>query len=207
MTASASQQRVHDLDELRPSLVADRVVEVRLATEVAGLLVGCAGHEVPARPPVREMVEGCQLAGNMVRLVVRRGDRRHQPDALGGLRQRAEQGERLEPGVDGGFDAGIEAVPHVQFVGEEDRRETGALGGAGEVAVVLEVEEPLGLGIRQAPAADVLTARIEQAECEDQVPVRAHARTPVARAHRQPRAGATSVANCSIASLRWFQLP
>jgi hypothetical protein len=74
------------------------------------------------------------------------------------------------------------AVPHCRRIREEDEIEFGALGGLGELNVVLKVGAGVDLGVRVQPGRDVVAGRMkERAECELSLASISHAglRVPV----------------------------
>ena len=145
------------LEQLAPAHVAVPVVEVAAAAEVAaGERVG-RRHEVPPRAAVGEVVEGAQRAGELVGLVVRRGERRHEADALGHRGERGEDRERLGAPHDVEVVHVARVLAQAQALGEEEEVELRALGGLGQVHEGREVD--VAAGRRVAPHRRVVHAR------------------------------------------------
>jgi hypothetical protein len=85
-----------DLDELLSPGVAVGVGRVRREPEVARRPGVARGHDIPAGPAVREMIDRGEPASQVVRRAVRGGRRRDQPDARRGTRQRRDDLQRVE---------------------------------------------------------------------------------------------------------------
>ncbi|GAA3310975.1 hypothetical protein GCM10020295_79470 [Streptomyces cinereospinus] len=164
-----------DLDELARPLVAQRVLQVLVLPEVAGLVHGAGGDDVPAGPAAADVVQGGELAGGVEGLVEGGGDGGDQAHVLGDRRQGRQQGERFEAAER----VVADLAPQGQSVGEEDGVEQAALGGACEVLEVAQVGDTFGLGARMPPGG-VVVAGVHQESVEMQL-------TGSGRGHGVPR--------------------
>ena len=95
IVAPGVPQLAGDLDELGGPPVAVVALEEPAAAEVlAGERVG-RRHGVPRRPPVAQVVERGELAGQLEGLVERRVQRRRQTDAVGDRGEGGQHGQRV----------------------------------------------------------------------------------------------------------------
>ena len=149
----AVPQRRHHLHELLAAGVAVGVADLGVAAIVACRRGEPRGDDVPADPPVADVVERGELAREIVRLSVGGRGGGDQADPLGRGRQRAERGDRLQPRA-----AGMgNVVAQRQLVGDEDRVEQPGLGPARDVLVVADVRQRQRRGQGVAPRGLVMT--------------------------------------------------
>jgi len=87
----AVPQLEHDIGIFRGAFVSLLGRQMLRLAKVGRLLLVGAGDEIPADPAAAEVIEGRDHARDREWRGVGRVDRRHEPDALGHHRQRAEQ--------------------------------------------------------------------------------------------------------------------
>jgi hypothetical protein len=155
------------------AVVAGGVFEMLLFAEVEGDLVAArvfgdrvaeAGHNVPSRPPVADMVDRGEFARQLVGFVVGRRDRGGEADMLGVGRQRGQQGERIGAAVHDRPEELLAMFAHHQSFAKEDEVDQAALGCLGEAHVGLEFGELGVLGI--APSDRMSDALQEDSDME-----------------------------------------
>ena len=144
------------IEELAGAGIPDRVVEMSVPAEIQGLVRVAGGDEVPAGAAVRDMVEGGELPGHMVRLVIGRGGRGDEPDPFGDGSERRQQGHRVE-GRHGSaaLQRGHGHVHHRQMVGHEERIELGRLQSLGEALEMGKAEIRVRISTGIAPPGGV----------------------------------------------------
>ena len=160
----AVPQPEHDLREFPCPRVALGMRRVGLVAEIQRLGGGERGDQVPAGAAVADLVERREEARHRERLVIGRRHGGDEADALGDHRERAEQGERLEPRARAG------SAPDVDVVGAEGRVGVGgeqeielaALGGAGDLRILLDAQPRPGIDVGVAPGGDVMSAALEE---------------------------------------------
>jgi hypothetical protein len=135
-----------DIDELVRPVVAT-AVGGPFGAEVADFRLARGGHDVPSRPAAADVVQRGELPGDVKRLVVRRRDRRDEPDVLGDGGEGRQEGQRFEPAQ--------RVVPDValqrQAVGQEHRIEPAPLGDLGKVLEMPDVGQPPRVGAGMTP--------------------------------------------------------
>ena len=123
----------HRVEELLGPLVAEVLGQEATTAEVlAGELVP-GRHDVPRRPTPRQVVEGGELAGDLVRLVERRVDRAGETETVGDGGEGGEDRERVGPADDVEVVDPTTVLAQAQALGEEQEVELGPLRRLGEV--------------------------------------------------------------------------
>ena len=147
------------VDELLGLLVAARVFQVLVLPEVRGFRGVGGGHQVPSRAATREVVQGGEVAGQVVGLVVGGGHGGHQSDVVGDRGQRGEEGDGLEMGVVSVQTPRV-GLAHVRPGGggvrKEQRVEFRRLGRLGQPLVMLEIVSGVRRGIGVSPGGDMV---------------------------------------------------
>ena len=145
------------LDHLPGPVVAPGVVQVAVPPEVgAGEGVARRDH-VPRRPSPRQVVEGGQLAGQLVGLVERRVQRSGQSDPLGHRRQGGEDHEAVGAADDVEVVDPAPLLAQPQTLGQEEEIEFGPFRGPGQMGKGREFDVAAGLG--GTPHGGVVDAR------------------------------------------------
>jgi hypothetical protein len=170
----AIPEALHDVDELLRDLVAQVVLHVSFAAEVERGLGRRARHHVPGCPPLGDVVEGAEGAGDVVGLAEagRHGGAEAEVPRRG-AQHRDERG-RLEPAEKRRVIAGV----HDEPVGHEQEIELAALGLPGDLLDDRQVVVAGG-GAVVAPARRMIAgAEHEHAEVH-LAPHRRHGPAPV----------------------------
>ena len=162
-------QAGYDLVEFLGALVAFAMRHVLVEAEILRLVLDLRGDQVPAGAAVADMVDRHEAAGDVVGLVVGRGRRRHEADALGHHGERRQRRRRLE--LHGARELGarplaarqLPAARHADRVLEEDAVELRRFGHLGDVGVALEVHVIGRLGVGMAPAGEMVARHAEEA--------------------------------------------
>ncbi len=116
------------------------------------------GDDVPTGAPVTHVVNGGELAGEIVGLGVGARACRNEADALGGDRERGQQRDRLEPEAAG---ARRIAGQH-QTVGKEQTVEQRGLRPPGEILVVRDIGQLVRRRLRVVPGGLVMAACLDE---------------------------------------------
>ena len=157
-----------DVVELARPRIALVVLHLVVHAEVLRRIGIGRGHDVPAGAALRDVIERGEAAGDGVgRLEGGRGGG-DQAEMLGVLRQRRQQGQRIERG-DGGraLQRLHRHVQHRQVIGHEESVELAALQGLGVGDQRLEIEVGVRRAARIAPGGGVDADRAhEGAEAE-----------------------------------------
>ena len=156
----AVPQPLDHLDEFGRARIARVVVERCLQAEVLRLVFRPRCDDVPAGTAVADQIQRGKLARQVIRLVVRRGRRRHQTDMPRDHGERRQQRHRLHlDHVRAGAAqrAGrIVALADAGAVGEEDQIELAALGDLRIAHIMLDMQRAIGWYIRMAPGRRVV---------------------------------------------------
>jgi hypothetical protein len=116
------------------------------------------GDDVPCGPAARNMVDGGELAGQIVRLGIGARAGGHQPDMLGLHGQRGEHDDRIGPEA-----PGLHGVlGEHQHIGEEDRIEPRRLGLLGEVGVIVDIHQRARIRPGMIPRGLVVAAGLDE---------------------------------------------
>src|SRR5471032_3016706 len=92
----AVPQARHHVMKLRGAVVADTVLEMLVAAEVHGLVLGLRGDEIPAGAAAADVIDGEEAAGDVVRLVVGSRAGRDETDAAGDGAQSRVRADRFD---------------------------------------------------------------------------------------------------------------
>jgi len=157
-------QAEHDLGELAGAGVAVGMRHMRVVAEIERLGGGKRSDEIPAGAALADLVERGEEARDGERLVIGRRHGGDEADALRHRGERAEQGQRLEPGGRALANPGFHVVGAEGGVGvrREQEVELAALGGAGDLDVMREIELGMGVGVGIAPGGDVMADALEE---------------------------------------------
>ena len=170
----ALPQLVEHVEVLVGELVAAVVRDLAVEAEVACGVRQVARDDVPAEPPLREVVEGRRASSERERRLVGRGERHAETQPLRHRSHGRNQEQRIEVGAlqplaQGRLGPVAEDVVGPDDVGQEDGVESAVLEDLGELGPVGELVESVPVVARERPEAvrDVADARhLEQVQDE-----------------------------------------
>ena len=164
---AALPELVDDLHEVVGHVVPVVVLDLRSAERQRRRVRSPAGDDVPAEPPVGDLIDGGEAAGERIGLLERGRGGDHEAEIRGLGHQRRGHGCRVEPWKLEALDAADVRTLAVDLgpapgVGEEEEVEVCFLADPGQLRPVVEAVEvhPLVLGIAPQSHARVVCLRV-----------------------------------------------
>ncbi len=156
--APAVPQSVHDGHEFLGAGIAVLVADLAGIAEIARRRRQPRGHDVPAGPPVADMVDRGELPRQVERLGIGRRAGRDQADTAGRHRQRGQHRDRFEPGAR----RLRRVLAERELIGEEDRVEFRRFRLARQILVVADVGQRQRRRVRMPPRRLVMAAAVKE---------------------------------------------